>query len=97
VELTPAPDPTQELNAIRAAFNEAAREFPQFQDLIASRLKVTYLVLGLVLGQELFFLVIRRRLQRYNVPIRILSIACWVGLAAWLHFSHLRSWEVIGG
>jgi len=95
LRLVAPPDPAPELQAIRTAFEATASVYPRFQEQGPRRLKVTYLLALLILGQELFLFVVRRTAPRSYVPLRVASVCCWVGVAVWLHYSFLRTWVVL--
>jgi len=89
LELAPAPDVTDLVAQIDAAFAKAQRQYPRFDDLLGRRTKVTLLLLVVFLGQELFFSFIRRRLNDYYRSLRVFNLIGWVGVGCWLMFSFL--------
>ncbi len=90
LELTPAPDVTDQVTRIDAAFATAQRAYPMFHDLLQRRTKVTVLLLVVLLSQELFFAFIRRRHSDYHRRLRVLNLAGWIGGGYWLTFWFLR-------
>ena len=95
LRLTPTPDPASELLVIRTAYEATAGLYPRFQELGPRREKVTYLLVVLIFGQELFLLLVRRTLPRWYVSLRFASVFCWVGVALWLNYIFLRTWVVL--
>ncbi len=95
VRLTAAPDATLEVAAIRDAFDDVAAEYPQFQSRMAARIKVTKFLAALVIGQELSLHLVRHGRSKHSMPIRVLSILCWVMVGAWLQSYALRSRAVL--
>jgi len=95
LRLTPTPDPASELRAIRAAYEATASLYPRFQEQGPRRKKVTYLLVLLILGQELFLFLVHRAVPSWYVSLRVVSVFCWVGVAVWLHYFFLRTWVVL--
>ncbi len=95
LRLTSTPDPASELRAIRTAYEATASLYPRFQEHGPRRQKITYLLVLLILGQELLLFLVRRTLPRWYVSLRIVSVLCWVGVAVWLHYFFLRTWVVV--
>jgi len=89
LELAPAPDVTDLVAQIDAAFAKAQSQYPRFDDLLGRRTKVTLLLLVVFLGQELFFSFLRRRLNDYYRSLRVFNLIGWVGVGCWLMFSFL--------
>ena len=95
LRLTPTPDPASQLGAIRTAYEATASLYPRFQEHGRRRQKVTYLLVLLVLGQELLLFLVRPAAPRWYVSLRVVSVFCWVGVAVWLHYFFLRTWVVL--
>lgn len=91
LELTPAPDVTDQVGQIRAAFARAQGAYPRFHDFLPRRAKVTVLLLLAFLSQEVFFSFIRRRHERYLRDLRIFSLIGWVGVGGWLVLWFLKA------
>src|SRR6266851_1089168 len=81
LRLAPTPHPIAELRAIRTAYEATACLYPRFQELGPRRQKVTYLLVLLIIGQELFFFLVRRTVPRWYVSLRVASVVCWLGVA----------------
>lgn len=92
LELTPAPDMTDEVAQIRSSFAKAQRAYPRFYDLLSRRTKVTLLLLVVFLGQELFFSVIKRKRNDYYGRLRVLSVVGWISAGCWLMLWFLKGW-----
>ncbi len=95
LELVPAVDPGPERSAVLAAFDQAAAEYPVFQDRMARRSLVSVLVVLMANAQEVFFLGVRRWRPRLHRPLRLLSLVGWAAIALLLQVSLLRSWEIL--
>lgn len=82
--LQAAPDVTVARTRIRAAYETAVRKYPRFRDVEYYRLRASYVVVGLLVAQELFFAAIRRfRARRW---LRYPAILAWLVLGSWLVF-----------
>lgn len=95
LRLTPGSDPAPALESIRTAFQKAASRYPRFQELAPRRVKVTYLLLFLLIGQEFFIFLVQRAMPKWALPLRAVSVLCWLVVGGWLHFFFLRSWVVL--
>jgi len=95
LHLAPAQDPTADLRTIRTAYDATASLYPAFQEYGPRRQKVTYLLVLLIIGQELSVFLVRRTVPRWYVSLRVASVVCWLGVAVWLHYSFLRTWVVL--
>ncbi len=94
LSLSPGPEVESELASVRAAFDSMAREYPMFQLQSARRIKVSFLLVLLVVVQEVVLLIVGRKWRRGHVPLRVASLFCWAGVAVWLHFFFLQSWVI---
>ena len=56
---------------------------------------MTLFLVLFVIVLEVVLLVVRRRWPRAHVSLRVASLFCWAGVAAWLHFAFLQSWVVM--
>lgn len=92
LELTPAPDVTDDVAQIRAALAQAQRAYPRFYDLLSRRTKVTLLLLVVFVGQELFFSVIKRKRNDYYGGLRVFSVVGWIGGGCWVMLWFLKGW-----
>lgn len=91
LRLAPAPDATESFRALATAYRSIAPTYPRFQEYGARRLKVTYLVLLLVVAQELVLFLTRRFVPRWSGPLRVASVFAWIGVVVWLHGWFLRT------
>lgn len=76
IELTPLIAPEADIAAIRSSFQAAAVTFDKFQELISFRIKVSYILLAILIGQEFLILLTRRR---FNRAAKLLRISSWLG------------------
>lgn len=68
--------PAAEIGAVRNAVQRASENFHKFRELISFRVTVSYLLVAVLVGQELLLFLMRRRLIRVA---RALRVASWVG------------------
>jgi len=90
LELTPAPDVSDQVAQIGASFAKVQRAYPRFHDLLPRRTKVTLLLLVAFLGQEVLFSFIRRRQSAYHRTLRVFNLVGWIGVGCWLMFWFLK-------
>ena len=76
--------PAAEVKAIRDAVIEAADKYPAFRELMGYRLKVSYLLLATLAGQECLLFLMRRRAIKTAQTLRITSWMLWAGGGLWL-------------
>jgi hypothetical protein len=84
LELTPAPDVTDHIRRIQAAFAKAQGAYPRFYDLMPRRAKLTVLLLIVFLSQEVLFSFVTRRHPEYYQSLRLLTLVGWVAVGGWL-------------
>jgi hypothetical protein len=89
LDLGPAPDVSRQVATINAAFAKAAQAYPRFDDQLRRRTKVTYLLLVVFVGQELFFLFITRKRPADYLRLRVIDLGGWIGVGCWLMLSFL--------
>ncbi len=87
--LAPPPGIDAARTGIRAAYENAVKSYPGFRDLTRYRLRVTYLLLGVLGLQELFF-ALPRPLGSRRSTLRVLAVAAWLGAGLWLTVVYLR-------
>ncbi len=85
------PDVSQQLGLPRERFEIAAKKYPHFRDLFPYRWRATYLLLALLLFQELFVALYRRMQGKHSLGLRALNLLGWLGTGAWLFFFYLRA------
>jgi hypothetical protein len=95
LDLAPGPDIRSEQAGVRAAFDSLAREYPTYRSLSARRTTVSIVILLLLLCQEVVFLFVGRRHPSAYMPLRVVSLACWVATAVWLNSFFLQPWEIL--
>ena len=76
IDLVAREVPVAEIAAVRYAIRLASENYRRFPELISYRVKVSYLLLAVLAGQELLLFLMRRRLAR---AARTLRIASWIG------------------
>lgn len=91
LDLAPAPDVARQVATINAAFATVGQAYPRFDDQLRRRTKVTYLLLVVFLGQELFFWFLARKRPAYYLSLRIINLGGWIGVGCWLLLSFLKS------
>jgi hypothetical protein len=82
--LAPGPDVSRQLTGIRNSFATAARKYPGYWNLHDRRVKVTWLLLIIFVGQEVFFLAVRHWKASYYGRLRVLNVLGWIGVGFWL-------------
>ena len=84
VQLTAAPDVNSRLAELRTQFVSAGLRYPAFHPESSKRLKVTYLLAGLFVLQQLFFTVYKRIHAPKLDALRWLSLMVWIAGGIWL-------------
>lgn len=84
LNLIDAMDPSEKIVSVLAAVQAAAEGSVRQVPLIPYRLKVSYVLIALLVAQEMFFLMIRRRAPRLQTSLRAVSTLAWVGVGIWL-------------
>jgi hypothetical protein len=85
VAILPGPEVGAASARIRTAFATAASEFPRYRAVNRYRWKLTQALLGILLAQELLFLLLARA-DRF--PLRVargVAVAGWIAAGVWLH------------
>ena len=91
LDLGPAPDVSRQVATINTAFATVGQAYPRFDDQLRRRTKVTYLLLVVFLGQELFFWFMARKRPAYYLSLRVINLGGWIGVGCWLMLSFLKS------
>ncbi len=92
--LDAANDASIEKQFIYDAFQASAQKSNRYnQDLFYYRIEITYLLLGILFIQELFFLLCSRfaSTRGYLVRLRILSYLSWIAVSLYLFLIYFRS------
>jgi hypothetical protein len=84
-EITPTVDNSTGTRQLHSAYYAAMRNYPQHRDLMVRRIKVTYVLLMVLIAQELLFLF----LGRAAVPLRCTAVLCWIGGGLYLSLRFL--------
>jgi hypothetical protein len=90
LKLTKAAASTDAFDQIFIAYTTAAKKYPRFHEVLTFRTKVTYLLIGVFVLQELFFWGYRRFVGTYYSALRIFNVCGWVSVATWLYIAHFR-------
>jgi heparinase II/III-like protein len=85
LELTKAPDFTQEILQVRKSYAMARDQYPQLSGSFASRLKVTKLLVVLLTLQEILFFVYRKAVKKGYLIIRLCNVMGWLAIGLWLN------------
>jgi len=91
LDLAPAPAVSRQVATVNAAFAKAGQAYPRFDDQLRRRTKVTYLLLVVIVGQELVFWFIARKRPASYLSFRLISLGGWIGVGCWLTLSFLKS------
>ena len=85
-------DTSIEKQLIYDAFHESAQKTNRYnQNIYQYRIKISYLLLGMLLIQELFFLICSRFFISYLIPLRILSYSFWIIASIYLSLIYFKS------
>jgi hypothetical protein len=84
VAIEPINEPALELAAVRDAFHLASKKYKKFVELIHYRVRLTYLLLAVLVIQELLLFAMRRRLPRAAASLRVASWVSWAVGGIWL-------------
>jgi hypothetical protein len=93
VELTldvPGPAVAADRRRVTDAYDEVVARYPGFRDLTFYRHKVTWLLLGLLLGQELVIAVVRRWSGTAAIALRWIAAVAWLLVGLWAALVYLR-------
>jgi hypothetical protein len=77
-------DPGPHVAPVLAAFQASTEISVRRVPLIPYRAKVTYVLLSVLLTQELLLIALRRRWPQVAVSLRIASLLAWIGGGVWL-------------
>lgn len=88
--LTKASNSTDAFDRISASYNATAKKYPGFRESLAFRIKITYLLIAILVLQEIFFWGYRRLVGRHYLALRIFNACGWAGVGTWLHFAYFR-------
>lgn len=56
---------------------------------------MSILIQLLILDQEVVLLIVRRKRPSGYVPLRVVSLVCWVAMAVWPNSFFLQPWEIV--
>jgi len=91
VNLTGRDPLASDVAAERDAFRWASENYHHFRELIFFRVKVSYLLLAILVGQELLLFLIRRRMARIALVARRASWVIWTIGGFWLSQVYLTA------
>ena len=84
LELTAPPDVAAKIAELNRHFAATATHYHHFSDNIPRRLKVTYLLIGIFVLQQIFFVVYKRIHGPFMEGLRFLNLVAWVAGGVWL-------------
>jgi len=88
---SPPASAMREIGMLHAAYQVAAGQYPLFRNLAPSRQRISFKLLGLLIFQELFLLLVCQKWGRkYVLTLRSLSVFCWLAIAVWVQVFYLR-------
>lgn len=76
IDLVARDAPEVDVQAMRGAFRLASETYQKFPELVSYRIKVSYVLLAALTGQELLMFFLRRKSARTE---RSLRVAAWIG------------------
>lgn len=91
INLTGRDPLASDVAAQRDAYRWASENYHQFRELIFFRVKVSYLLLAILVGQELLLFLIRRRMARIALVARRASWVIWTIGGFWLSQVYLTA------
>ena len=84
LELQAPPDINSQLAELNRNFASSTARYPRFYENTAKRLKVTYVLIGIFVLQQLFFLVYKRGRWPHPEILKLLSVIAWVAGGIWM-------------
>jgi hypothetical protein len=84
LELRAPPDVNPKLTELNREFAASATRYPRFFENTAKRSKVTYLLIGIFVLQQLFFVVYKRIHWPCLESLRFLNLIAWIAGGIWL-------------
>ena len=84
LELMAPPDVTAKLAELDRDFAATAARYHHFSDNLPRRLKVTYLLIGIFVLQQIFFVVYKRIHGPFLEGLRFLNLVAWIAGGVWL-------------
>lgn len=88
IDLTAREGSEAEFGTLRNAIRAASETYRTFPELIFYRIKVSYLLVAVLAGQELLLFSMRRRLARTTRRLRVASWICWLIGGLWLTLAY---------
>lgn len=90
VELTELDAPASEIHAVRDAFRLVSEHHKKFRELLPYRVKVSYLMLIVLVSQELFLFLLGLKMSRTAHAMRVAIWIIWLAGGIWLSGSYLQ-------
>jgi hypothetical protein len=87
--LAAAPDTSAGRAAILASYEAARADSRRMPELWGYRVRISYLLAGVLVGQELLWFLLRKRLAPYRYRVRAALSAAWLVGGAWTAFVYL--------
>lgn len=92
LELSDVADPREGVARVLSAFQTSTDQSERRVSLVPYRARVTYLLVVVLLAQELTLLALRRRVPRMAGGLRVVSAVAWIGAGIWL----MNSYFIVG-
>lgn len=84
VAVTALDAPADELRSVGEAVRWAEQNYRKFAELYSYRARVSYLLLGVLIAQELMLLIVGQRLPRAARAMRVAGWIAWIAGGIWL-------------
>lgn len=85
VSILPGPDVRADKAQLLEAFSTATQQYPKYRGVNSYRWRVTLVLLGILIAQELACFGLQRFTRFRLGMVRGLAVAGWVGAGIWLH------------
>jgi len=91
VTMAGAPDISAQRAVIRSAFEAVEIQFKKkYRDLYHYRLRISYLLLAILVIQEMAWFLVRKVIQRHRFALRTALSSAWLIMGAWIIFVYLE-------
>lgn len=90
LQLERVEDVGSERERLQQALAATGRAYGKYADLSDYRIRVMYVLFGLLLLQELLLMILRRYKPAIVSGLRLASLVAWVGLGLWLYFVYFK-------
>ena len=82
---------------VEESFRAGVARYPKWRELWPYRLRLALAALAVLVGQELFFAVLRRKRPAWVAPLRLLSAGAWLAGALWAGFVYFGDLPPVPG